>query len=111
MAAYGINFVDEDNAWSVLLALLEQVTYAACADADEHLNKVRAGDTEKRHVGFAGNSAGQQSFASARMTYQQHAFGNASAELLEFLCFAQEFDDLPQFFFVFIHAGHVSELD
>src|SRR4051794_25031269 len=26
-----VNFVDEDDAWSVLLALLEEVAYAACA--------------------------------------------------------------------------------
>src|SRR5579864_3201946 len=40
MASNGINFIDEDNARSVLLALFKQVAYAACAYTHEHLNKV-----------------------------------------------------------------------
>ena len=38
-------------------------------------------------------------------------FGNASAQLLELLRLAQEFDDLLQLFFGFIDAGHVLERD
>ena len=45
------------------------------------------------------------------MANQQNPFGNASAQLLEFLRFAQEFDDLAQLFLGFIHAGHIFECD
>ncbi len=42
MAADRVDLVDEDDARRVLLALLEHVAHAAGADADEHLDKVRA---------------------------------------------------------------------
>ena len=94
MAADGVDFIDEDDAGSVLLALLEQVADAAGADADEHLDEVGAGDGEERNVGFAGDGARQQGLAGSRRPDQQHAFGNAAAELLELLRLAQELDDL-----------------
>ena len=50
MAADGVDLVHEDDAGGVLLRLLEQVADAARADADEHLDEVRAGDREERHA-------------------------------------------------------------
>ncbi len=55
-----VDFVDEDDAGGVLLALLEEVADARCADADEHFDEVRAGDGEEGDVGFAGDCAGEQ---------------------------------------------------
>ena len=109
MAAHGVDFVDEDDAGSVLLALLEQVADAAGAHADEHLHEVGTRDAEERHVGFAGHRAGQQGLAGSRRPDQQHALGNAAAQLLELLRLAQELDDLLQLFLGFIHAGDVLE--
>ena len=109
MAADRVDFVDEDDAGGVLLALFEQIAHAAGADADEHFHEVRTGDGEERHVGFARDGAGQQSFAGAGRTDQQHAFRDAPAELLEFLRLAQEVDDLLQFFLGFLDAGDVFE--
>ena len=85
MTPHRVDFVDKDDARRVLLALLEQVADAACAHADEHLHKVGTGDAEERHVGFAGHGARQQGFAGSRRSHQQHAFGNAAAQLLELL--------------------------
>ena len=111
VTADSVDFVDEDDAGGVLLALLEQVADAACAHADEHLDEVGAGDAEERHVGFAGHGAGQQGLAGSGRPDQQHALGNASAELLELLRLAQELDDFLELFLGFIHAGHVFERD
>src|SRR5581483_580119 len=107
----GVDFVDEDNARRILLTLLEQVTYPACAHAYEHLDEVRTRDREERNVRFAGHRSGQQGLAGSRRSDEQNALGNAAAELLELLRFAQKFDDLAQFFLGFIHAGHVLERD
>ena len=109
MAADRVDFVDEDDAGSVLLALLEQVAHAAGADAHEHLHEVRTGDGEERNTGFARDGPRQQGLAGARRSDQQHALGNASAQLLEFLRLAQEFDDLLQLFLGLFHAGDVFE--
>ena len=111
MAANGVDFVDEDDAGSVLLALLEEVAHAACADAHEHLHKVRTGDREERHIGFAGNGTRQQSLAGSRRSYQQHALGNAAAQLLELLRLAQILDDFLQLFLGLVDAGHILKRD
>ena len=107
MASHGVDFVDEDDARGVLLALLEQVAHAAGAHAHEHFHEVRSGDGEERHVRFARDGAGQQRLAGSRRADQQHALGNAPAQLLELLRLAQELDDLLQFFLGFLDAGNV----
>ena len=48
--ADGVDLVDEDDGRGVLLGLLEQVAHPARADADEHLDEVRAGDRVERHA-------------------------------------------------------------
>ena len=55
MPADGVDLIDEDDARGVLLPLLEQVAHARGADADEHLDEVRARDGEERHVRLAGD--------------------------------------------------------
>src|SRR5207302_5420668 len=90
MTADSVNLVDEDDAWRILLTLLEQVAYPAGAHAHEHFDKVRAGNRKEGHVGFASHRARQQSLAGSWGADEQHAFGDASAELLKFLRLAQE---------------------
>ena len=111
MPADRVDFVDENNAGRGFLALLEHVAHAARADADEHLDEVRAADREERHVRFAGDGAGEQRLAGARRADEQHAFGNAAAEFLEFLRVAQELDQLLDFVLRFLDAGDVLEGD
>src|SRR5207249_476882 len=78
--AHCIDFVDEDDAGGVLLGLLEHVAHARGTHADEHLDEVRAGYGEERHVGLAGNRAREQGLAGSGWTNQQHAARNAPAK-------------------------------
>src|SRR3954464_15469776 len=96
MAADGVDLVHEDDAGAVLLGLLEEVAHAAGADADEHLDEVRAGDREERHAGLAGDGAGEQRLAGAGRPEEQHALRDARAERLEFLRVLEELLDLVQ---------------
>src|SRR5438067_5305928 len=105
MATDSVDLVNENDARRVLFALLEEVAHAACAHADKHFNEVRTGDREERHISFAGHSAGEQSLAGSGRPNQKHTLRDASAQLLEFLRFAQELDDLVQLFLGFINAG------
>src|ERR1700678_1573093 len=89
MTAHRIDFVDEDDARRILLALLKQIAHTACAYADKHFNKVRTGDGEKRHIRLAGHSPSQQGLAGSRRSNQQHALGNAAAQLLKLLRLAE----------------------
>jgi hypothetical protein len=59
VTADSVDFIDEDDARGVLLALLEQVANARGAHADEHLDEIGTGDREERNVRFAGDSAGE----------------------------------------------------
>ena len=79
------------------------------ADADEHLDEVRAGDGEERHVGLAGDGAREQRLAGAGRPDQQRAARDAPAELLEFLRVAQELDDLLEILLGLVDAGDVVE--
>src|SRR5438105_1111070 len=98
MAPDRVDLIDEDDARRILLALFKQMADAAGADAHKHLDKIRSGDREERHVRFAGDRAGEQRLSGPRRADQQHAFWNPAAKLLEFLRLAEEFDDLLQFF-------------
>ncbi len=111
VTAYGIDLVDEDDAGGVLLTLLEEIANAGRADTDEHLDEVRTGDGEERNIGFAGDCAGEEGLAGARRSDEEHALGDAAAEALELLRFAEELDDLLEFFLGFVDAGDVLECD
>ena len=92
-----------------LLGGLEHVADPAGADADEHLDELRAADREERHAGFAGHRPGQQRLAGARRPHQQHALGNVPAQALELLGVLQELDDLFQVVLHAFQAGHVGK--
>ena len=104
-----VDLVDEDQAWRVLLALLEHIAHAARADADEHLDEIGTGDREEGHVGFACDGARQQRLAGAGRADQQHALRDLAAEPLEFLRVAQVLDDLLELLLGLVDAGHVVE--
>src|SRR5690242_17868691 len=104
MTAHRVDFVDENNAGRGFLALLEHVTDARSADADEHFDEIGTTDREKWNVRLTCNRAGEQSFTGARRTDHQHAFGNAASEFLKLFRIAQEFDELLDFIFRFLDA-------
>ena len=81
------------------------------ADADKHLDEVRAADGEEWNVRFAGDGPREQRLSSAGRADQQHAFGNAAAEFLEFFRVAQELDEFLHFILGFLDAGDVLERD
>ena len=109
VAADGVDLVDEDDAGRTLLGLLEHVAHAGRADADKHLDKVRAADAEERHLGLAGNGLGQQGLAGAGRADEQHTAGDPATELLELLRVFEEIDQFLDLFLRFVAAGDVGE--
>ena len=57
--AYGIDLVDEDDAWTLLLGLLEKVTHSRGTDAHEHLHEVGTRHREEWYTSLSGYSLGQ----------------------------------------------------
>src|SRR5438270_6508 len=111
MTPDGVDFDNENDARSGFLALLKHVADTACADADKHLDKVRAADGKERNIRFACNGARQQCLARARRADHQHAFGNPATEFLKFFRVTQEFDQLLHFVFGFLDPGDVAECE
>ena len=111
MAADRVDLVDEDDAGRVLLGLLEHVADAAGADADEHLDEVRARNGEEGDVGLAGDGAGEQGLAGAGRADQQRALRDLAAEAGELGRVLEELDDLLQLLARLVDAGDVVEGD
>ena len=109
VATDGVDLVDEDDGRRVLLGLLEQVADAAGADADEHLDEVRAGDRVEGHGGLAGDGAGQQGLAGAGRAVEQDALGDLGADGLELRGLLEELLDLAELLDRLFTAGDVGE--
>jgi len=98
LAADGIDLIDKDDAWRMLLRLLEHVPHPGRTDADEHLDEVRAGNREERHFRFARDRLCKQGLAGTRRADHQHAFRDVATELLELRGVAQEIDEFRYLF-------------
>ena len=106
-----VELVDEDDARRLGFGLLKEVADARGADADEHLDELRSAQAEERHVRLARHRAREQRLAGARGADEQHALGNAAAEVGVFLRVLEELDDLLQLLLRFVDAGDIGEAD
>ena len=104
-----VDLVDEDDAGSLLLGLLEQVAHTRCTHTHKHLDEVRAADRQERNVSLAGNGLSQHRLTCSRRTNQQCALGNLTAQLAVFLRVAQKIDDLHNLLLGLLHTRHVLE--
>jgi len=79
------------------------------ADADEHLDELRAGEGEEGHVRLARDGPGEERLARARRAHQQDALGEPTAEPLVLLGILEEVDDLDELRLRLVDAGDVAE--
>ena len=109
VTAHSVDFVDEDDAGGGLLRLFKHVTNAACAYADKHFNKVRAGNGEERHIGLSRNRTSKQSLAGAGCADQQRTLGDFATKLGEFGRIFQEIDNLLKLLTRFVNPSHIGK--
>ena len=110
-AAHGVDLIDEDDAGSVLLGLLEEVADAGGADADEHLDKLRAGDGEEGHASLAGNGLGEERLTGTGGTNEEHTLGDLGTDVGEALGALEELDNLHEVVLGLVDARDVVEGD
>ena len=84
LTPYGIDFVDEDDAWCCFLRFRKQITDARCAHADEHLDEFGAADMKEWNTRFARHSARKQRFAGSRRSHEENAFWDFCSKGNEF---------------------------
>ena len=109
--ADGVELVDEDDARRLRLRLLEEVADARRADADEHLDELRAADREERHLGLARDRACEERLAGTGRSDEENALRDLRAELAVPLGGFQELHDLEQLALRLVDAGNVVEAD
>mmetsp|Transcript_35703 Transcript_35703/g.43061 ORF Transcript_35703/g.43061 Transcript_35703/m.43061 type:complete len:400 (+) Transcript_35703:913-2112(+) len=108
-SANSINLINEDDARSILLCLLKQVTNAGSTNTDEHLHKLGTRDREERDTSLSCNSLCQQGLSGTRGSDQQDTLGDASTNSGEALRPLQELDNLHEILLGFVHASHIIE--
>lgn len=102
-----IQFINEENAGRGFLGACEEITDPAGPNAHQHLDKFRAGQAEKGHIGFSGNRSGKQGFAGSGWPNEQDASGNLADQALKAPGCFQKLDDLDQLIFGFVHASYI----
>src|SRR5690606_29390217 len=109
LAAYGVDFIDEDDARCRFLGLFEHVTHTGCTDTNEHFHEVRTGNGKERDLRFTGDGFRQQGFTGTRRADHQDAFRDLTAQFLEAARFTQIFHQLTHLFFCFVATCYVSK--
>src|SRR5579859_953760 len=109
LAAHRVNLINKNDAGRITLGLVKEVAHARGAHANEHLDKLGAADAEERHTRLAGHRPANQRLAGAWRANQQHAARDARANGGELIGIFQELDNLFQFLFGLIDAGHVGK--
>ena len=75
----GIEFINEDYTWRLLVCLAKQVSYSGRSHAHKHLNKFGATDIEKWYPCLSCNGLCQKSLSGSRSADQEYAFRDFSS--------------------------------
>ncbi|MNC21704.1 hypothetical protein D3C75_696880 [compost metagenome] len=111
LTTHSINFINEDNTWSILLSILEQITYPRSTDTHEHFHKVRTGNTKERNASFTCYRTGKQCFTCSRRTYKQYALRNTCADSCKFAWIFQELNDFDKLLLLFVRPCNILKAD
>ena len=109
LAAYGVDFVNEDDCGSSLLGLLKEVSDAGCTDTDIKFNEVGTGNRQELNACFTRNSLRKKSLTGTGRAYKQNALRNTGTDLNEALGILEELNNLFQLFFFLVSACNILE--
>ena len=109
MAAHRIDLIDKDDTGRLFFGLLEHVANPRRTYAHEHLDKVRARDREKRHLGLASDRLGEQGLTGSGLAHHEHTPRDTTAQLLETTGIAEEFNQLLHVLFCFLNPRDVGK--
>src|SRR6478736_2036423 len=108
-AAYGVNFVNKDEARGILARLFKHVANTTCPHAYEHLHEIRTAYAKEGRIGFSGNGFSQESLARSWRADHEDTFRNTSAEPLKLFRILKKFNQLRHFFDSFVDSRNVLE--
>ena len=102
-----VDFIDENNCGGILFCFAEKVANTACADADEHFNKVGTGNGEERNSCFAGNRPCKKGFTGTGLSHKENALRDSCAEGIEAVRVFEEFNDFLKLLFFLVAACNI----
>jgi len=91
--------------------LTEQVADTSGTLTNENFVELRTGSMEERNFGLTGDGTGQQSFACARGSNQEHTLWKFTAQIRELLGTLKELDDLLQLLLGLVTALNIVKSD
>ena len=109
MAADRVDLIDKDDAGRLLFGLLEHVTNTGRTHAYEHLDKIRARDREKWHLGLTGDRLGEQGLTGSGLAHHEHAARDPAAQLLKTTGITQELNQLLYILFGFLNPRDIGK--
>ena len=69
----GVDLIDEDDRRGPLSGVGEQIPHPGRTDTNEHLDKARAAESEKRYASLAGDRSREQSFSGPGRAHHEHS--------------------------------------
>ena len=107
LTAYGVDFIDEDNAGLVAFRHVKQVTHTRSTDADVHFHEVGTADREEGNPRLPCNGLRKQRFTRSGRPYKQNALRDLCPKIGKLLRAFEELDNLFQFLFLFLRSRNI----
>ena len=104
LAPQGIDLIEKEDAGRVLLGVTKQISNARGADANEHLDEVRAAQREVGNARFAGDCPREQGLPGAGWANQEDPARHPGPELPKTLGRFEKLDDFLQLAFRLVDA-------
>ena len=111
LSAHRVDFVDEHDARSIFLCLVERITDTGSTDADIEFNEVRTAYLEKRNARFSRRCACKICLTRSRAADHQYTSRNTRSEVGESFRVFKKIDNFRQFFFFLVRSRNVLKHD
>jgi len=104
-----IELIDEDDTWSVLAPLFEEVSNPARTDAYEHLDEIRARHMEEGDIRLSGRRFCDERLSGAGHAHEEYALWDLCTHFEEFFGVFQIVDHFHKFILGFFLTGDIVE--
>ena len=111
LTSYGVDFVDEHDARSVLFGLFKEVSHTRGAHTYEHFHEVGTGYGEERHSRLSCCRLGNVGFTCSRRTHKKDSLWNSGSQLVVFFRVLKEIHDFLKLLLFLFKSCHIIEGD
>mmetsp|Transcript_39663 Transcript_39663/g.93452 ORF Transcript_39663/g.93452 Transcript_39663/m.93452 type:complete len:364 (+) Transcript_39663:685-1776(+) len=110
LPADGIDLINEDDAWRLLLGLLEDISDTGRANTHKELDELGCRGLDEWDTGLAGQSLGHERLSCSWWAREEHTLRDLRTHLDKSLRCLQEVNDLCQLRLCLINASYILKL-